>query len=103
MPRGDRTGPDGMGPRTGRGMGFCSGYDSPGYSKCGFGGGGYGGRGFGRGLGFGRGYGWRARAPYDPYPRYNDVDDLQVLKEESRRLDEDLKSINSRIKEIEKS
>ncbi|MCF7946089.1 MAG: DUF5320 domain-containing protein, partial [Spirochaetia bacterium] len=27
MPRGDRTGPDGMGPRTGRALGYCSGYD----------------------------------------------------------------------------
>jgi len=31
MPRGDRTGPMGAGPRTGRGMGYCSGYDQPGF------------------------------------------------------------------------
>lgn len=30
MPRGDGTGPTGMGPRTGRGMGYCSGYSTPG-------------------------------------------------------------------------
>lgn len=106
MPRGDRTGPDGMGPRTGRGMGYCSGYDSPGYTKCGVGGGGRGmgyGRGFGRGLGFGRGFGWRAHTPYENAPQYTGVDDLQLLKEESKRLNEDLKSINARIREIEKS
>jgi hypothetical protein len=38
MPREDRTGPQGMGPKTGRRMGICAGYpdtgvmyDSPGY------------------------------------------------------------------------
>ena len=31
MPGGDRTGPWGMGPRTGRGAGFCSGYRMPGF------------------------------------------------------------------------
>jgi len=33
MPRGDRTGPDGMGQMTGRGLGYCAGYDSPGFTK----------------------------------------------------------------------
>ena len=47
MPAGDRTGPQGMGPRTGRGAGYCAGYDSPGFANQGFG------RGFGRGM-FGR-------------------------------------------------
>lgn len=51
MPAGDRTGPQGMGPRTGRGAGYCAGYDMPGYANQGFGGGF--GRGFGRGM-FGR-------------------------------------------------
>jgi len=32
MPRGDRTGPDGRGPMTGRGAGYCSGSTTPGYS-----------------------------------------------------------------------
>ncbi|HSG28548.1 MAG TPA: DUF5320 domain-containing protein [Candidatus Krumholzibacterium sp.] len=31
MPGGDRTGPAGEGPGTGRGAGYCSGYDVPGY------------------------------------------------------------------------
>jgi len=31
MPYGDRTGPRGLGPRTGRGLGLCSGYPTPGY------------------------------------------------------------------------
>ena len=31
MPRGDGTGPGGMGPMTGRAAGFCAGYSVPGY------------------------------------------------------------------------
>ena len=31
MPRGDRTGPAGMGPMTGRAAGFCAGFPVPGY------------------------------------------------------------------------
>lgn len=73
MPAGDRTGPNGSGPMTGRGAGYCNGYDVPGFqnnaggrrgrsSGRGFGagarrrrgGGGMNDRGFGRG--FGRGF-----------------------------------------------
>jgi hypothetical protein len=52
MPRGDRTGPQGAGPRTGRGMGYCSGNNWPGFANQGpnfrswYG---FGGRGGGRG------------------------------------------------------
>ncbi|MBN1289121.1 MAG: DUF5320 domain-containing protein [Actinobacteria bacterium] len=74
MPGGDRTGPSGMGPLTGRGAGYCSGSDAPGFMNLvrrGFSGTGRAaysgssylqGRGFpasrrgrGRGRGFGRG------------------------------------------------
>lgn len=33
MPRGDGTGPAGMGPRTGRGMGYCTGFQTPGWQN----------------------------------------------------------------------
>jgi len=33
MPRGDKTGPEGKGPKTGRGLGYCSGSDKPGYES----------------------------------------------------------------------
>ncbi|MCF7886228.1 MAG: DUF5320 domain-containing protein [Candidatus Marinimicrobia bacterium] len=33
MPRGNQTGPAGNGPQTGRGLGRCSGYDAPGFTK----------------------------------------------------------------------
>jgi len=59
MPAGDRTGPMGRGPRTGRGAGYGGGYGVPGYLNPipgrGFG------RGFGRGRGGGGGRGWRGR------------------------------------------
>lgn len=35
MPRGDKTGPNGEGPKTGRGLGYCAGSDTPGYTKSG--------------------------------------------------------------------
>ena len=35
MPRGDRTGPDGSGPMTGRRAGFCNDFDQPGYMNTG--------------------------------------------------------------------
>ncbi len=48
MPRGDRTGPAGKGPMTGRGTGFCAGFGTPGYLNP------FPARGFGRGRGYGR-------------------------------------------------
>ena len=33
MPAGDRTGPRGQGPKTGRGLGFCNDYNKPGYTN----------------------------------------------------------------------
>jgi hypothetical protein len=61
MPAGDRTGPRGMGPRSGRAAGYCAGFERPGYANPapdrGFG------MDFGRGRGFGGrgggGRGWR--------------------------------------------
>ena len=35
MPGGDRTGPAGMGPMTGRAAGYCAGYPVPGYMNPG--------------------------------------------------------------------
>ena len=49
MPGGDRTGPSGMGPRTGRVAGYCGGSGMPGGANPNIG------RGFGMGAGRGRG------------------------------------------------
>ncbi len=56
MPFGDGTGPMGMGPMTGRGMGYCAGFPVPGYMNPGWGRGWFG---FGRGFARGGGRGWR--------------------------------------------
>jgi hypothetical protein len=67
MPRRDRTGPWGEGPRTGRQMGPCGGGAQPdtparpGWRGFGFGRGFGGGFGPGRGFGLGRGFGRRGR------------------------------------------
>lgn len=55
MPGGDRTGPDGTGPMTGRAAGYCTGHSVAGYMNP------AGGRGMGLRYGFGRGRGgWGA-------------------------------------------
>jgi len=59
MPGGDRTGPRGMGPMTGRAAGFCAGYPAPGFANPMWGGGF--GWGFGRGRGMGGRGGWGRR------------------------------------------
>ena len=55
MPGGDRTGPLGLGPMTGRAAGYCAGYSMPGFLNP------WGGRGFGGRGGRGGGRGWRHR------------------------------------------
>lgn len=120
MPRGDGTGPDGLGPMTGRGAGYCAGYDAPGYMNPGVGGGG---RGWGRGRGrhlYGWGYGARARrawfggrwaAPYAyppppaaagpaPYAPVTRDDELAYLKDEAKGLEDALENIRKRITEL---
>ncbi len=122
MPAGDRTGPEGRGPRTGRGLGYCSGYDTPGFTKgVPRGGGGFGrGRGFGRG--FGRGRGWRyypPGPPPEPYspPRYQEPyypperaqptqeqreTEEAYLHDAVQRLEEELAAMRERIEQLSK-
>ena len=121
MPRGDGTGPWGQGSRTGRGLGYCSGYSTPGYTKGpgmglarGFGGG----RGttFGRGLAWRRGRGgyggnWGMRAPlYEPgvfaqplyEPALTPENQVMMLKQEKDYLESEVKNITSALEEISK-
>ena len=113
MPRGDRTGPAGMGPMTGRAAGFCAGYGVPGFANPGFGmgrgfGGGYGrgfGRGFGRGRGWGMGYGYGAVSPYPMGPVANPVspaDEVEMLKREAQEMRDALTAIDKRVAELSK-
>jgi hypothetical protein len=116
MPAGDRTGPMGQGPVTGRRLGYCAGYDSPGYTKGR--GGGFGrGFGFGRGMGFGRRIGWgrgfgRSRGygvPYMGYmqgspwmPPMNKEEEIKLLKAEADSLKREQKDIEKRLADLEK-
>ncbi|MGD9963156.1 MAG: DUF5320 domain-containing protein [Thermoplasmata archaeon] len=103
MPGGDRTGPGGYGPRTGRGLGYCSGYDAPGFaSPRGFGGR-FGG-GFGRGRGYGRGFGrgWRFQAAYAPpiYDAPSREDELAYLQDMQKSFEQGLEDVRKRLKEL---
>ena len=71
MPGFDRTGPSGLGPRTGRGFGPC-GYGS------------------GRGMGYGRGY----RAPI------TNQQEKEILTEDMGALQKEIEAIKARIKEL---
>ena len=126
MPGGDRTGPMGLGPMTGRGAGYCAGYSVPGYMNPVFGRGFWGfGRGGGRGwFGRGGGRGWRhmynatglpgwTGAGYG-YPTYGawpmpygqelaPKAEMEMLKEQSEYLKSQLEDIQNRISTLEKA
>lgn len=107
MPGGDGKGPQGFGPMTGRGAGYCAGYPVPGYMNMVPGRGRGFGRGRGRGRGFGRGWAnnpYAYGAPYYGYPYSPEVapqDEAQMLKEQARAMQEDITAINNRIRELE--
>ncbi|MFN2167014.1 MAG: DUF5320 domain-containing protein [Anaerolineae bacterium] len=125
MPAGDGTGPRGMGPMTGRGAGYCAGYDAPGYANP------MPGRGFGMGWGRGggRGRGWRhmyyatglpgwarygyapawgappaaAYGPYGAPPQQplTPEQETEFLKSQAEMLKQELDAISQRIAELE--
>jgi len=119
MAWGDGTGPNGLGPMTGRGAGYCAGFNTPGYANPGVGagrgfgagrgrGGGFGGRGGGRGFGGGRRFAggvnpYYGQAPYAvPYaPQVEPAQEAELLKNEARALESEMKAINDRIKALE--
>ena len=110
MSAGDRTGPMGQGPGTGRALGFCSGYDDPGFTK------GYGtgmGRryGFGRSRGRGMGYGggrnsnWPLTGFHHERPWTQTIsrdDEVSMLKAQAENLKRYQQDIEKRLKELEK-
>ncbi|UCG03797.1 MAG: DUF5320 domain-containing protein [Candidatus Heimdallarchaeota archaeon] len=106
MPRGDKTGPRGLGTKTGRGLGYCSGYSSPGYTKGPGMGMAWGG---GRGHGRIRGGGWGRDPNFMPHPiQYTGVvppypisPDRLDPEEESKYLEQTLTNLKNEIKYIE--
>jgi hypothetical protein len=102
MPRGDKTGPSGAGPMTGRAAGYCAGYPVPGYMNP---------RGYGRGFcrGWGRGYrrGWYAYPPVvisqPAYPQaYPPVTQPQTPEQEATALENYQKDLATEKAELEK-
>jgi hypothetical protein len=119
MPRGDGTGPLGMGPMMGRRAGHCAGYDVPGYANPAWG------RGFCRSdmsMAGGRGFGWRNQfyatdlpfwARMNPQawgpqtgavPAYsapmNREAEIEMLKAEAANIENVLKGINERLAKL---
>ena len=110
MPRGDRTGPMGSGPMTGRGMGYCAVSTGPGFTfpepGYGFGRGGGFGRGFGRGFGLGRGRGWRhpypQATPYSTFQPLTEKQEMDALEEQAKILEDELNHLKKRQTELKK-
>ncbi len=108
MPRGDRTGPNGWGPMTGRRAGYCAGYPVPGYMNDVPGWGrGYGyGRGarwgYGYGGGYGRGYRWGAGygPGYYPAGEWTAEDEKTFLENELKFLEQQQKNLRKRLDEL---
>ncbi|MCD4809725.1 MAG: DUF5320 domain-containing protein [Methanosarcinales archaeon] len=105
MPGGDGTGPQGLGPRTGRAAGYCAQYPVPGYANPNLG------RGFYRGGGRGRRNlyyatgltGWQRGAYSYPPPVVQAITKEQETAEltnEAEYLENELKEIRKRIQEI---
>jgi len=126
MPRGDGTGPGGLGPMTGRAAGYCAGYSTPGFMNpsggrlgLGFGyGRGYGrgmGRGYGRGMGrgYGRGFvsGYVNPIPYNApvygggyyQPPIEPKQEIGMLNEDAKALKGQLEEINKRLSELKET
>ena len=120
MPRGDGTGPAGMGSMTGRAAGYCAGFNTPGFANPvpgrgfwgagrsgGFGGGGRGHRYmyYATGLpGWAR-YSGAHTAPYaaQPFiPTTAPGQELDYLKNQAEYFQKTLGDINQRIEELEK-
>lgn len=123
MPGGDRTGPAGAGPMTGRAAGYCAGYYAPGSMNPIGGGPGFWGAGRGGGRGGGGGWGRRnwfyatgltgwqrgamgwpayatpSAAPF--VPATTKEQELDGLKKQSAYFEDTLDGIRKRIQELE--
>ncbi len=108
MPRGDGTGPMGIGPMTGRAAGRCAGNSMfgkmnqfPGGRGMGMGHGRGGRRGCGMGMGWRHGWASHADTTMAPPIPFTSHDEITVLKNQAKSYGEALESINSRINDLE--
>ena len=94
MPRYDRSGPEGNGPMTGRGMGSCGGYP-PGQA---------GRNRFGRfGMAFRHGRRRFQRPMWDLEPEFTSEDEKEWLQHEEKYLKKQLEEVQNRLKETEEN
>lgn len=112
MPRGDGTGPSGVGPMTGRGAGYCAGSEAPGFANPN--------PMFGRAFGRGGGRGWRnmffatglprwrrsagfvpPHSYADPYGAPDAEAQKQGLKNQASFLQTALDEVNKRLADLE--
>jgi hypothetical protein len=115
MPAGNRTGPSGQGPMTGRGAGFCAGNAAQGFaaggrgrgfSRCGNmyfrGGRGFRNRFFAVGVPFSRGVS-NNDAPAESFRRedFSPDDEIRMLRDQAEFMKSEVEAISSRIKELE--
>lgn len=90
MPGGDRTGPNGQGPKTGRGLGFCTGNTQPGYSQP-------------KRLGLRRGYGQGYNQGRGLRGRFIQRQDIEISNEdEANNLRQQLTILETEIDHIKK-
>lgn len=99
MPRRDATGPRGMGPRTGRGLGPCGGNEVPMAAIA-------------PGIGLGLGLGWRwgrrrgGRGGFGPGPLAESVpaapaNDTQALRQQVAALESQLAAVKQQLEQID--
>ncbi len=93
MPRGDGTGPMGMGPMTGGGFGYCTGVNNN--QNFGFG------RGMGNGYGRGMGRGFNAQFRVNNNFAPLQQDQLSLLKNQKTMLENTLNSVKDKISKFE--
>ncbi len=92
MPKKDGTGPMGMGPLTGKGIGNCAGYASNQFTD----------RAYGCGRRTGRGgRGFRGMACYTGTTGRHDLDEKSQLKNQESFLEKQLQSIKERLKGLD--
>jgi len=94
MPGGDKTGPQGEGPLTGRQAGYCSGSEQPGYTGAGYGRPGYGRRSFWRGRP--RRGRWPAQVPVQA------TEEHKSLLQEVRELKDMVSGLQKKVDDKEK-
>ena len=86
MPRGDGTGPAGMGPMTGRGAGVCAGVAAPGFANA-----------WGRGGAWRRGRGMAWGRPWPAPPVMAPVSERDALQSQAQALENALEQVKKQL------